>query len=109
VQQGVPYCIGALEDFIAIGSSDGSVRLFDQKDETEIKILTTKDMKQNAVYSLDIKRAKGSNLINVVAGHHKGQVVLYEIKGLPKFESGSNTNLLNSITFKHLKTISDTH
>jgi hypothetical protein len=29
VAQGVPYCIAALEDFIAIGSSDGSVRLFD--------------------------------------------------------------------------------
>jgi len=45
-------------------------------------------MKQNAVYSLDIKRAKGSNLINIVSGHHKGQVVLYEVKGLQKFESG---------------------
>ena len=64
------------------------MRLFDQRDESEIKILTTKEMKQNAVYSIDIKRVKGSNLINVVAGHHKGNVVLYEVKGLPKFESG---------------------
>ena len=29
IAQGVPYSIAALEDFIAIGSSDGSVRLFD--------------------------------------------------------------------------------
>jgi hypothetical protein len=29
VAQGVPYSIAALEDYIAIGSSDGSVRLFD--------------------------------------------------------------------------------
>ena len=29
VAKGVPYSIAALEDLIAIGSSDGSVRLFD--------------------------------------------------------------------------------
>ena len=32
VAQGVPYSIAALEDFIAIGSSDGSVRLFDHSE-----------------------------------------------------------------------------
>ena len=88
VSQGVPYCIAALEDFIAIGSSDGSVRVFDQRDEAEIKALTTKDLKSNAVYSVDLKRVKGSNLLYVVAGHAKGNVSLYEIKGLPKFASG---------------------
>ena len=105
----MPYSIAALEDFIAISSSDGSVRLFDQRDEAEIKVLTTKDLKQNAVYSLDIKRVKGSNLLYVIAGHAKGHIALYEIKGLPKFASGQNSNLLNNITFKHLKTISDVH
>ena len=33
LQQGVPYCAVALEDFIAIGSSDGSLRLYDSRDE----------------------------------------------------------------------------
>jgi len=32
VAQGVPYSIAAIEDFIAIGSSDGSVRLFDHSE-----------------------------------------------------------------------------
>jgi hypothetical protein len=38
VAQGVPFCIAALEDYVAIGSSDGSVRLFDSQ-ETEIRVL----------------------------------------------------------------------
>jgi WD40 repeat protein len=72
VSQGVPYCVASLEDFIAIGSSDGSVRLFDSKSEQEIKALTTKDMKSNPVQCLDIKRARGSNLLYIIAGHAKG-------------------------------------
>lgn len=32
VAQGVPYSIAALEDILAIGSSDGSVRLFDNSE-----------------------------------------------------------------------------
>ena len=80
----MPYCIGALENFIAIGSSDGSVRLFDGSDQKEIKSLTTKDLKGNAVFSLDLKRARANNSIFIVAGHAKGQVALYEVKGLPK-------------------------
>ena len=32
VAQGLPYSIAAVEDFIAIGSSDGSVRLFDHSE-----------------------------------------------------------------------------
>lgn len=106
VAQGVPYCIAALEDFIAIGSSDGSVRLFDANNETELKVITTKDMKNNAVTCLDIKRVKGNNLLHIIAGHSKGQVILYEIKGLPKHDK---KKLLNLITFRNLKTISDTH
>lgn len=38
VAQGVPYSIAALEDIIVIGSSDGSVRVFDNT-EQEIKVL----------------------------------------------------------------------
>jgi WD40 repeat protein len=106
VSQGVPYCIAALEDFIAIGSSDGSVRLFDSHNETELKCLSQNSMKNNAVTCLDIKRVKGNNLLHVIAGHAKGQVVLYEIKGLPKHDK---KKLLNLITFRVLKTVSDTH
>lgn len=72
VAQGVPYCIAAIENYIAIGSSDGSIRLFDCKDEVEIKSLTIKEMKLNAVCSLDIKRTRGENLMHAVAGHSKG-------------------------------------
>ena len=55
VAQGVPYAIAALEDFIAIGSSDGSVRLYDNN-EQEITILIDKKIKASAVTCLDIKR-----------------------------------------------------
>ena len=59
MSQGVPYSIAAVEDFIAIGSSTGSVRLFDLY-EQEIKSLSNKGIKQNAVTCLDIKRLKES-------------------------------------------------
>ena len=45
MSHGVPYCIAALEDLIAIGSSDGSVRLFDSSNEYEIKAIGVKEMK----------------------------------------------------------------
>jgi len=45
VAQGVPYCVTALDNYIAIGSSDGSVRLFDSRDESEIKVIGVKDLK----------------------------------------------------------------
>lgn len=102
----MPYCIAALEDFIAIGSSDGSVRLFDANSENELKIITTKEVKGCAVTCVDIKRVRGDNLLHVVAGHAKGQVVLYEVKGLPRQET---KKLLNLITFRTLKTVTDTH
>jgi hypothetical protein len=41
----VPYCIACLENYIAIGSSDGSVRLFNMKDEQELKAITVKEVK----------------------------------------------------------------
>ena len=40
--QGVPHSIAALEDIIAISSSDGSVRVFDNS-EQEVKVLTDKN------------------------------------------------------------------
>ena len=82
VAQGVPYSIAAVEDFIAIGSSDGSVRLFDHS-EQEIKTLFDKSVKAQAVTCLDIKRIDKNNNIFVVSGHQKGHLAIYEIKGLP--------------------------
>jgi hypothetical protein len=55
IAQGVPYSIAALEDFIAVGSSDGSVRLFDHS-EQEIKALFHRSVSESAVTFLDIKR-----------------------------------------------------
>ena len=47
---------------------------------------------------------KGSNLLHIVAGHAKGQVVLYEVKGLSKFDK---RGLI--VTFRQLKIVTDTH
>jgi len=67
----VPYSIAALEDFIAIGSSDGSVKLFDHS-EQEITILQDKKIKASAVTCLDIKRIGRDKHIHIAAGHMKG-------------------------------------
>jgi WD40 repeat protein len=77
----VPYSLAALEDFIAIGSSDGSVRLFDHG-EQEIKTLIDKTVKNNAVTCLDIKRIDKNQNIFVVSGHQKGAIAIYEVKGV---------------------------
>ena len=52
---------------------------------------------------------KGSSLLTVVAGHSKGQVVLYEIKGLARYQQSTGVGILNNIQSKHIKTISDIH
>lgn len=77
----MPYAIAAVEDFIAVGSSDGSVHLFDSS-EQEITVLQDKKIKQSAVTCLDIQRLGINKHIHIVAGHMKGQVVLYKIEGL---------------------------
>ena len=71
IAQGVPYSIAALEDFIAIGSSDGSVRLFDHS-EQEIKALSDRSVKGNAVTFLDIRRIGNNKHIYIISGHLKG-------------------------------------
>ena len=43
IAQGIPYSIAALEDLIAIGCSDGSIRLFDDT-EQELKVLIDKSV-----------------------------------------------------------------
>lgn len=81
VAQGVPYSIAALEDIIAIGSSDGSVRVFDNS-EQEVKVLTEKKLANMAVTCLDMKRIGEKKEIFVCSGHSKGQICIYMIKGL---------------------------
>jgi hypothetical protein len=71
VALGIPYSIAALEEFIGIGSSDGAIRLYDTSDESEIKVLTEKNLKQNAVLCIDMKRYRNDNIF-VVAGYAKG-------------------------------------
>jgi hypothetical protein len=82
IAQGIPYCVAAVEDLIAIGCSDGSVRLFDDT-ERELKVLIDRSIGQNnPVTCIDIKRFVTTQNIYIVTGHAKGQVVIYEIKGL---------------------------
>ena len=86
------------------------MRLFNSENEHEIKTLHSKELKgANGVFSLDIKRVKGLNLLHIVAGHQKGQVALYEVKGLPKNPGKEKSNLLHMISFRNIKTISDIH
>ena len=116
----MPYSIASLEDFIAIGSSDGSVRLFDNS-EQEICILSDKKVKGVPVTCLDMKRIGEDKNIFVVSGHMKGQLAIYKIEGLleqQEFLARQNTdnpflkaqdNLLGNIHVKHCKTLDDLH
>ena len=120
VAQGVPYAVAALEDFIAIGSSDGSVRLYDNN-EQEITILMDKKIKASAVTCLDIKRIGPQKHIYVCSGHMKGQVVLYKIEGLLEQSEHiarqqsdnifikAQVSFFGNLSVKHIKTISDKH
>ena len=80
--QGVPYAVAAVEDFIAIGSSDGSVHLFDHSEQEITVLQDKKKMKGVGVTCLDIKRIGPLKHIYVIAGHMKGQMALYKLEGL---------------------------
>jgi WD40 repeat protein len=84
-----------------IGSSDGTIRVYDNY-ERELKVLMDKNVKGSACLSVDIKRMKGNNIF-VATGHAKGQVSLYELKGLHQNQE------YGSISGKHHKTIADVH
>jgi hypothetical protein len=58
---------------------------------------------------VDIKRVKGQSSLSVVAGHSKGQLVLYEVKGLARYQQSTGTGLLSTIQSRHIKTIGDVH
>ena len=70
---------------------------------------------------LDIRRIGPDKNIYIVSGHLKGQIALYEIKGLleqEEFLKRQNTNnafikasdnIFGNVSFKHCKTIDDIH
>jgi WD40 repeat protein len=74
--EGVPYCCAAAEDIIAVGFSDGSVSLYDQ-DETPLKHLSDKSIKNNSVVSMDINLTESHMFL--ITGHQKGNLALWEL------------------------------
>ncbi len=66
-------------------------------------MLQEKSLKGIPVISLDIVRMREA-CIYIVAGHQKGQIALYEVKGLKKYQEP-----VGIITSKHLKSITDIH
>jgi hypothetical protein len=56
------------------------VKFFDDQ-ERELKIIGDKSVKNCAVTCLDMKRIRNNNIF-IITGHNKGQIALYEIKGL---------------------------
>lgn len=74
---------------MGIGSSDGGVRVFDQH-ERELRNLQDKAVKGVPVMSLDMVRMRETSIF-VVAGHQKGQITLYEIKGLRAVDRDADT------------------
>ena len=70
---------------------------------------------------MDFKRIGPHKHIYVVAGHIKGQVALYEIKGLLQQEelqarqnqvdafTALEKDLFGNVSFKHKKTVDDIH
>ena len=79
---GFPYSIAALEDFIAIGSSDGHVRLFDSSEQQICAIHDKKRVKSSPVTCLDFKRIGENKDIYIVSGHMEGQLAIYKVEGL---------------------------
>ena len=61
-------CIGSLEEYVAVGTSTGEVKLYDSS-ETELKVLTDKSVRGNPVTCLDIKRVDKNQNVFVVCGH----------------------------------------
>jgi hypothetical protein len=52
---GEPLCIASFEEYLCVGSSDGSVRLYDGQ-EQEIKCLVDKSVKGYPITCIDMKR-----------------------------------------------------
>ena len=104
--QGIPYSVAALEQYIAVGSSDGATRLFSFFDnaERELKTLCEKALKNVAVMHLDMKRSRNGNVF-VVTGHSKGQLCLYELKGLRPYHEVSPAQVGSKLH----KIVSDVH
>ena len=75
--RGMPYCIKQYKNLIFIGISQSVIRIFDFKDNVELKPLTIK-RKQNAinrVQSIDVS-LYGDYL---VAGYAEGNIALFDL------------------------------
>lgn len=81
-----PTCISCLEDYIALGFADGSVRLYDSA-ERELKVLSDKSTKGFEVTCIDMKRVDKAQNVFVLCGHNKSQLSVYEIKGLVQYKT----------------------
>jgi hypothetical protein len=109
-------CIGCLEEYVAVGTTSGEVKLYDSS-ETELKVLSDKSVRGSPVTCLDIKRVDKSQNIFVVCGNQKGQIALYEVKGLvqqhielmSQSEGKKEVNSNANCEFKHRKTVDDAH
>jgi hypothetical protein len=99
----LPMCIGSCEDFVCVGFSEGSLRLFNFQ-QTELKQMTDKSVKNNAITCLDIQRLEKTQNLYIVCGHAKGHISLFEIVKFSQVESGDL-----KIESKHRKTVDDVH
>lgn len=81
-------------------------------------MLCEKSLAKNAVTCIDIKRIVSTGNIYVVSGHNKGQVAIYEIKGLltqqqlnerQSAQQDFLTNIFGNVSFAHKKTLEDLH
>ena len=64
-------CIASLEEYIAVGTNDGTVRVFDST-EFEIKTLSDRTVKGHPVTCMDMKRVDKNQNVFVVCGHSRG-------------------------------------
>lgn len=78
----MPQCLASYEEYLCVGESSGSVRLFDTQ-QNQIHHLTDRAVKSNGVTCLDMKRIDKNLNMFVICGHAKGQLTLYEVRGLP--------------------------
>lgn len=104
----LPMCVATCEDFICVGFSEGSLRLFNYY-QIELKHMTDKSTKNNAITCLDIQRLEKNQNLYVVCGHAKGHISLFEIvKGLQSRQDDMPQQEAK-IEHKHRKTVDDVH
>jgi hypothetical protein len=110
-KQAKPTCIASLEEYVCVGMSDGSVKLFDTQQQ-EIKQMSDKSLRGNEVKCMDMQRLDTSQNLFVVCGHQKGHLSLFEVKGLAHRQTPSTQHPQensSNVEYKHRKTLDDVH